>query len=52
MLDFLVLKAGTVVGRAENEATIYDAHVELTSNVVDAAILILRMVINPPDEDS
>lgn len=47
LLELLALKAGSVVGRAEIEARIYDEHVEPMSNVVDSAISILRKAIDP-----
>ncbi|PJI84351.1 two-component system response regulator PhoP [Yoonia maricola] len=52
LLELLCLKAGTVVSRADIEAKIYDEHVEPNSNVVDAAVSILRKAIDPPDGPS
>ena len=46
VLEYLVLRRGTVVSRTELEAHIYDARAELASNVVDAAIYALRRRID------
>jgi DNA-binding response OmpR family regulator len=45
LLEFLVLKRGTVVHRREIEEHIYDDHVEPSSNVVDATVCSLRKKI-------
>ncbi|MFQ1699916.1 response regulator transcription factor [Loktanella agnita] len=48
LLEVLVLNAGAVVSRADIEARIYDEHVEPNSNVVDAAMSILRKKLDQP----
>jgi len=52
LLVLLALRAGMVVSRAEIEGKIYDELVEPTSNVVDAAVSILRKAIDPPQGPS
>ncbi len=52
LLELLALKAGTVVGRSDIEANIYDEHVEPSSNVIDAAVSILRKAIDKPGHAS
>lgn len=52
LLELLALKAGHVVTRSNIEAKIYDEHVEPNSNVVDAAISILRKAIDAPGNTS
>jgi DNA-binding response OmpR family regulator len=46
LLEFLALRRGTVVSRAEIESHIYDGETELMSNVVDSAICSLRRRID------
>ena len=48
LLELLTLNVGTVVSRSEIEAKIYDDYVEPSSNVVDAAMSILRKAIDRP----
>jgi DNA-binding response OmpR family regulator len=48
LLEFLALRAGEVVSRAEIEAHVYDDEAELMSNAVDAAVYSLRRRIQPP----
>lgn len=52
LLEYLVFRRNQVVSRTEIEAHIYDDRVEPMSNVVDAAICILRRKIDPPGESS
>ncbi len=52
LLECLALKAGQLVTRTEIEAAIYDERVEPLSNVVDAAISILRRQIDTAGEPS
>jgi DNA-binding response OmpR family regulator len=52
LLELLALRAGEVVGRAEIERCIYDAHVEPMSNVVESAIYALRRAIDAPGRPS
>lgn len=52
LLEMLALKSGKVVSRSDIEANIYDEHVEPNSNVVDAAVSILRKAIDKKDEKS
>lgn len=47
LLEVLALNAGAVVSRSEIESRIYDEHVEPNSNVVDAAVSILRKKLDP-----
>jgi DNA-binding response OmpR family regulator len=46
LLEILMRNAGAVVSRTDIEARIYDDYVEPNSNVVDAAISILRKAID------
>jgi DNA-binding response OmpR family regulator len=48
LLEFLALRAGEVVSRAEIEAHVYNDEAELMSNAVDAAVYSLRRRIQPP----
>ena len=48
LLEYLALRAGEVVTRAEIEQHIYDERVDPVSNVVDSAICTLRRAIDPP----
>ena len=47
LLEYLAMRQGQVVTRAEIEAHIYEDQVELMSNVVDSAIYALRKQIDP-----
>ena len=48
LLEYLALRRGTVVSRAQIETHIYDAMVEPMSNVVDSAVCALRRKIDAP----
>jgi len=48
LLEYLALRRGEVVSRADIETHIYDSEVEPMSNVVDSAISILRKKTTPP----
>jgi DNA-binding response OmpR family regulator len=48
LLEYLAMRPGEVVTRAEIEAHIYDDQVEPMSNVVESAIYSLRKKIDPP----
>ncbi len=48
LLEYLAMRQGHVVSRAEIEEHIYDQQVEPSSNVVDAAVYALRKKIDPP----
>ena len=48
LLEYLALREGEVVPRAEIERRIYDERVEPLSNVVDSAICSLRKAIDTP----
>ena len=48
LLEYLALRRGEVVPRAEIEAHIYGDSTELMSNAVDSAICTLRRKITPP----
>jgi DNA-binding response OmpR family regulator len=48
LLEFLAFRKGEVVSRAEIEQHIYDDLAEPMSNVVNAAVSILRKKIDPP----
>ena len=48
LLEFLALRKGKIVSRAEIERHIYDERVDPLSNVVDAAVYALRKKIDPP----
>ncbi len=48
LLEFLALRAGEVVSRAEIEAHLYDENADLMSNAVDSAVCVLRRKIQPP----
>jgi DNA-binding response OmpR family regulator len=52
LLEYLTLRRGQVVSRAEIEAHIYPDAAELMSNTVDSAICILRKKISPSDTDA
>lgn len=52
LLELLALKVGKVVSRSDIEAKIYDEHVAPNSNVVDAAMSILRKAIDQPGAPS
>jgi DNA-binding response OmpR family regulator len=52
LLEFLALRKGTLVSRAEIEEHIYDERVDPMSNVVDSAICTLRKKIDSSDEPS
>lgn len=49
LLEYLALRKGHVVSRAEIEQHLYDGRVEPASNAVDAAIYGLRRRVDPPD---
>jgi DNA-binding response OmpR family regulator len=48
LLEYLAMRPGEVVTRAQIEAHIYDDQVEPMSNVVESAIYSLRKKIDPP----
>jgi DNA-binding response OmpR family regulator len=48
LLEYLAMRPGQVVSRAEIEAHIYSDSVDLMSNTVDSAICILRRKLGPP----
>ncbi|HQY89845.1 MAG TPA: response regulator transcription factor [Tepidisphaeraceae bacterium] len=52
LLEYLMLRRGTVVSRSEIETHLYDAQAEPMSNVVDAAIYALRKRIDMPGKPS
>jgi len=52
LLEFLTLRKGTLVSRAEIEEHIYDERVDPMSNVVDSAICTLRKKIDSSDDPS
>jgi len=52
LLEYLALRAGSVVARAEIEDHIYDERAEPMSNVVDAAVCALRRKIDDPGQPS
>lgn len=52
LLEYLALRQGEVVPRAEIELHIYDERVEPMSNVVDSAICSLRKLIDTPGKGS
>lgn len=52
LLEYLAMRKGQVVPRADIEAHIYDEYAELASNVVESAIYSLRKKIDSPDEPS
>lgn len=52
LLEFLALRVGEVVSRTEIEERIYDERAEPMSNVVDAAICVLRRKIDVPGQPS
>ena len=52
LLEFLALRKGTLVSRAEIEEHIYDERVDPMSNVVDSAICTLRKKIDSSDDPS
>ena len=52
LLEYLAVRQGSVVTRAEVEAHVYDEHAEPMSNVVDAAIYALRKKIDRPGGQS
>jgi DNA-binding response OmpR family regulator len=52
LLEYLALKQGQVVTRAEIEAHIYDDQVDPMSNVIDAAVYTLRKRIDEPGKPS
>jgi DNA-binding response OmpR family regulator len=52
LLELLALRRGALVSRTEIEAHIYDEQADPLSNVVDAAICILRRAIDAPGEVS
>ncbi len=49
LLEYLALRKGRVVSRAELEQHLYDGRAEPASNAVDAAIYGLRRRVDPPD---
>lgn len=52
LLEYLAVRQGRVVTRAEVEAHVYDERAEPMSNVVDAAIYALRKKIDRPGDRS
>lgn len=52
LLEFLALRRGAVVSRAEIEERLYAEVQEVTSNVVDSAVCALRRKIDLPDGPS
>lgn len=52
LLHFLVVRQGTLVTRADIEASLYDEYSEPMSNVIDAAIYALRKRIDRPGAPS
>jgi len=50
LLEFLTLRRGELVSRADIEAHIYDSEVEPMSNVVDSAVCMLRKKISAPGQ--
>jgi DNA-binding response OmpR family regulator len=52
LLEFLALRKGAVVSRAEIEERLYAEVQEVMSNVVDSAVCALRRKIDPPDRPS
>jgi DNA-binding response OmpR family regulator len=52
LLEYLVVRRGTVISRTEIEAHIYDSRAEPMSNVVDAAVYSLRKQIDLPGKPS
>ena len=52
LLEYLALRAGTVVSRTEIETNLYDSDAEPMSNVVDAAVYSLRKRIDEPGRPS
>jgi len=52
LLEYMAMRQGEVVTRAEIEAHIYDERVEAMSNVVDSAICLLRKKIDEPGQPS
>ena len=52
LLEFLALRRDQVVSRTEIESRIYDDRAEPMSNVVDAAVCILRKKIDTPGQPS
>ena len=52
LLEFLVLHAGTVVGRGAIAEHVWDSSFESMSNVIDVMIQRLRRKIDEPDRTS
>lgn len=52
LLEILARNAGGVVTRTQIEARIYEDHIEPMSNVVDAAVSILRKAVDTPGAPS
>jgi DNA-binding response OmpR family regulator len=52
LLEYLALRRGRVVSRAEIEEHLYDGRADPVSNVVDAAICALRRRIDRPGAPS
>jgi len=48
LLEYLAMRGGQVVSRAQIESHLYDDQCEPMSNVVDAAVYALRKKIDPP----
>lgn len=48
LLEYLAVRQGKIVTRAEVESHVYDERAEPMSNVVDAAIYAIRKKIDPP----
>jgi len=52
LLEYMALRQGQVVTRAEIEEHIYDDQVDPMSNVIDAAVYTLRKRIDAPGKSS
>lgn len=52
LLEFLMLRAGQVVSRADIEEHIYDEQSDPMSNVIDTAVCALRRAIKTPGSDA
>jgi DNA-binding response OmpR family regulator len=52
LLEYLAMRQGQVVSRAEIEERLYDGRVQLSSNAVDSAICALRRSIDAPGDAS
>ncbi|CAN5357960.1 response regulator transcription factor [soil metagenome] len=52
LLEYLVVRRGTVISRTEIEAHIYDSMVEPMSNVVDSTVCAIRRKLDPDEGPS